>query len=369
MITIADITKTLETLAHPSLQEAYDNAGLITGNRSRNCTGILVTLDATEKVVEEAIDRNCNLIIAHHPILFRSIKKLSGDTYPERAIIKAIKNDIAIYAIHTNLDNVAHGVNKWMAEKIGLQPKSLQILAPKTQLLYKLVTYVPDAQAEQVRNALFDSGGGAIGNYVECSFNSNGLGTFRPLEEATPAIGKAGGPREIVAETRMEMVFPAYLQTSVVDALNKSHPYETVAYDIIQLQNEWHGTGSGLIGELAGSHTEIALLDRLKTQFGLKAIRHSAFLNKPVRTVAICGGSGSFLTSAASRAGADAFITSDIKYHEFFDADDKLLLADIGHFESEQFTIQGIWAYLQSKFPTFAVLQTEVSTNPVNYFF
>jgi hypothetical protein len=242
-------------------------------------------------------------------------------------------------------------------------------LAPKSQLLYKLVTYVPEAHTEEVRNTLFAAGAGAIGNYVECSFNSQGTGTFKPLESATPAIGQAGGPREWVAETRMEMVFPAYLQQSIVAALHRSHPYETVAYDIIQLQNEFPEIGAGVIGELSGSLTEIALLDRLKTQFGLQAIRHTPFLNKPVRTVAVCGGAGSFLTHAAIRAGADAFITADIKYHEFFDADAKLLLADIGHFESEQFTTHGIASYLKSKFPTFAVLQTEVSTNPVRYFF
>lgn len=368
MPTIAEITKTLELWAHPSLQESYDNAGLITGNRLWNCTGILCSLDATEAIVEEAISRSCNLIIAHHPILFRSIKKLSGGSYPERTIISAIKNDIAIYAIHTNLDNVSYGVNQWMAENIGMRLASMQVLAPKAMIINQLVTYVPDYHADVVRNALFDAGGGAIGNYQECSFNTTGTGTFKPLKTANPAIGTAGGPREMVAETRIEMVFPSYLQGHIVKALYQAHPYETPAYEIIQLQNEWQQVGSGLIGELEATCTETALLGLVKTNFGLKFIRHSAFTNRPIRTVALCGGAGSFLTQVALNAGADAFITSDIKYHEFFDADNKLLLLDIGHFESEQFTIRGIAVYLKSKFPTFAVLQTEVNTNPVFYF-
>lgn len=368
MPTISEIAKTLENWAHPSLQESYDNTGLITGNSQWNCTGLLCALDATDEIIEEAIERKCNMVVTHHPILFRPIKKLTGNGYTERAIIKAIKNDIAIYAIHTNLDNVSHGVNLWMAEKIGLQKASLQVLAPKTSLICKLVTYVPETQADQVRNALFEAGAGAIGNYIECSFNSHGTGTFKPLDAASPTIGVAGGPREQVAETKIEMVFPSYLTASTISALHRAHPYESPAYEVVQLQNEWQQTGAGLIGELAGTITETALMDRLKTQFGLKVIRHSCFLSKPLRTIALCGGAGSFLTQAAINAGADAFITADMKYHEFFEADHKLLLADIGHFESEQFTIQGIGTYLQSKFPTFAVLQTGVCTNPVHYF-
>ncbi|HSC55007.1 MAG TPA: Nif3-like dinuclear metal center hexameric protein [Phnomibacter sp.] len=368
-MTIGAIIQTLESLAHPAYQESYDNAGLITGRKQWECTGVLVTLDATEEIIEEAIRKNCNMVVAHHPILFRPLQKLSGDGYAERAIVKAIQHNIAIYAIHTNLDNVQHGVNLWMAEKIGLVPGSLRVLAPKRGLLWQLVTYVPEAQAAAVRDALFAAGAGAVGQYVECSFNSHGQGSFRPLENTNPAIGSPGGQRETVAETRLELVFAAPLQAAVVAALRQAHPYETVAYSIIELQNEHQDIGSGLVGELPESLSEADLLHRLKAQFNLQLVRHTPLLQKPVKRIALCGGAGSFLTKAAIGTGADAFITADIKYHEFFDADRQLLLADIGHFESEQFTTQGIASYLQSKFPTFAVLQTEVCTNPVQYFF
>jgi dinuclear metal center YbgI/SA1388 family protein len=368
MPTIQSIITTLEAWAPTSYQESYDNAGLITGDKGWTCTGVICSLDATEEVVAEAIAKGCNLVVAHHPIVFAGLKKLSGNGYVQRAIIKAIKHDIAIYAIHTNLDNVADGVNRMIAERLGLKHESLAILAPKTGLLCKLHTYVPLENAEAVREALFEAGAGHIGRYVECSFSTGGVGTFRPLEDTRPAIGTAGGPREQVAEEKVEVILPLHLQQKVLSALFKAHPYETVAYELVALQNAHQEVGSGLIGELPETLSETAFLHQLKERFGLQVVRHTPFRQRPVRMVALCGGAGSFLTKAAIAAGADAYITADVKYHEFFDADGQLLLADIGHFESEQYTIAGICKFLQHKFPTFAVLQTEVNTNPVCYF-
>ncbi|MCU0395535.1 MAG: Nif3-like dinuclear metal center hexameric protein [Chitinophagaceae bacterium] len=368
MPSIKEILNALETWAPPAYQESYDNSGLITGQPNWECTGVLCSLDATEEVVLEARARRCNLVVAHHPIVFSSLKKLSGQGYVERAVVRAIKEDIAIYAIHTNLDNVQDGVNRLMALQLGLRPESLAVLAPKTGLLQKLYTYVPLEQAGPVREALYAAGAGHIGKYAECSFSTEGNGSFRPLEGSNPTIGSSGGARETVREEKVEVILPAHKSRAVLAALFAAHPYETVAYELVSLQNPMQETGSGMIGELPAALTETAFLAQLKERFGLTVIRHTPMLNRPVRTVALCGGAGSFLTRAAIAAGADAYVTADVKYHEFFDADGQLLLADIGHFESEQYTIDGISAYLRHKFPTFAVLQTEVHTNPVRYF-
>ncbi|MEI2739892.1 MAG: Nif3-like dinuclear metal center hexameric protein [Chitinophagaceae bacterium] len=361
---INDIISFLELQAHPSLQEHYDNAGLITGNAAWECTGIICSLDATEDVVNEAIKKNCNLIVAHHPIIFGGLKKINGKNYVEKTIITAIKNDIAIYAIHTNLDNVIHGVNGKIAAMLGLQ--NVSILAQKDNTLKKLFTFAPVDKAEQVRNAIFMAGGGHIGNYSECSFNAEGTGTFRGGEGANPYVGEVGQLHH-EKEVKIEVIIPAYLENRVVAAMKAAHPYEEVAYDVVQLSNTHLGIGSGIIGELPAAVDEIQFLARLKEVFGVPVVRHTALLNKPVKRVALCGGAGSFLISKALAAGADAYITGDIKYHEFFDANSRMLLADIGHFESEQFTINLLQEILEQKFPTFAVLKTAVKTNPVHY--
>jgi dinuclear metal center YbgI/SA1388 family protein len=361
---IAELINYLETIASPSLQESYDNAGLITGNASWDCTGVLCSLDATEDVVMEAIEKNCNCIVAHHPIIFSGLKKITGKTYVEKTIIAAIKNDIAIYAIHTNLDNVLHGVNAKIADKLGLINR--QILSPKTGNVKKLYTYVPFELADKVRDAIFAAGGGAIGNYVECSFVTEGVGSFKATEGTEPWVGKIG-ERHYEKEKKLEVVFEAHKQNQVLNALIKNHPYEEVAYEIIGLDNINQTIGSGMIGELENAITEEDFLKLLKQQFGLKMIKHTPFLDKKAKKIAICGGSGSFLIKTAIAAGADFYVTADIKYHEFFDAENKLVLADIGHWESEQFTIELLAEVLQQKFPTFAVLKTGVKTNPVQY--
>lgn len=361
---ISDVIDCLQDFAPLSLQENYDNAGLLTGKSSDECAGILTTLDVTEEVLQEAIQNNCNLVVAHHPIIFRGLKKLNGSNYVERTVISAIKNDIAIYAIHTNLDNVVNGVNKKIAEKLGLQ--DVQVLSPAKNILKKLVTFSPIQKAEDVRNALFVAGG-KLGNYSECSFNIEGTGTFKAEQSANPYIGEIGKRHE-ENETRIEVIFPAHLQKKIVKSLKDAHPYEEVAYDIYALDNELRDTGSGLVGNLISPLSEEDLLSRIKTEFGLQVIRHSPLLGKKISKIALCGGAGSFLLSLAKSSGAGAFITSDVKYHEFFDADGEILLADIGHFESEQFTISLLADILKEKFPNFAVQKTKIKTNPVHYY-
>ncbi len=362
---IKDIINFLETIAPSSLQEDYDNAGLITGSATWDCKAALISLDCTEEVVAEAIEKNCNLIIAHHPIVFRGLKKINGKNYVERTIIRAIKNDIAIYAIHTNLDNVLAGVNGKIAEKIGL--KNIQILQQKDSQLKKLITFAPLEMAEKVKEAIFLAGGGNIGKYSECSFISKGISTFKPNEGADPAIGEIG-KRETLEEIKMEFIFQSFKEPAIIAAMKNAHDYEEVAYDVIPLGNYLSDTGAGIVGELPDSIPESTFLAALSAAFGLKVIKHTSFTGKNVKKVAVCGGAGSFLINSAKAAGADAYITSDIKYHEFFDADSKLLLADIGHYESEQFTIELLFDLLTDKFPNFALLKTGVNTNPVQYF-
>jgi len=363
-VKIKDVTNYLESLAPLSFQESYDNSGLLTGNSQEEVKGILVTLDCTETVVQEAIDRGCNLIVAHHPIIFKGLKKLTGTGYIDRTIIKAIKNDIAIYAIHTNLDNVSNGVNHKICEKIGLT--NLKILSPKKDTLSKLVTFIPRESTDDVLAALHEAGAGQIGNYKNCSFRSDGTGTFKPNDDANPHIGEAG-KQEYVPETRIEVIFPAFLTNRIIDALRKSHPYEEIAYYINSLSNENQEVGSGMIGEPANHVEPLEFLKGLKISMDLKVIRHTSLLDQPVRRVAVCGGSGSFLLPEAIRAGADLFITADFKYHEFFDADGRITVADIGHYESEVFTKELLQDVLMKKFSTFAIIFSRTVTNPISY--
>ena len=362
---IVEIIQVLETIAPLALQENYDNAGLLTGRPEWECTGILCSLDSTEEVILEAKKRGCNLVIAHHPIIFGGLKQITGTNYVERTIITAIKNDIAIYAIHTNLDNILEGVNSRIADKLGLINR--QILQAKHGQLMKLFTFAPILQAEKIRIALFEAGAGTIGEYSEVSFISEGVGRFKGSQKTNPFVGQPGKLHE-EKEAKIEVIFPAFVKNQILKALFLAHPYEEVAYDLVRLTNDYQSVGSGLVGELPEEMEEPGFFHMLKTTFQLKVIRHTPFLGKKIRKVAVCGGSGSFLTEKAISSGADVYISSDIKYHEFFDADNRILLADIGHWESEQFTPELLIEILQAKFPTFAVLKSGINTNPVNYF-
>lgn len=362
---IQEIISLLEKTAPAKLQEDYDNAGLITGDPGTNCTGVIVTLDATEEVIKEAIEKKANLVVAHHPIVFRGLKKLNGKNYVERAVILAIKNDIAVYAIHTNLDNVIGGVNGRIADKLGLENR--RVLLPKQGYLQKLAVFVPQADKEKLMDALFVAGAGSIGKYSECSFSMMGTGTFNAGADANPHVGKAG-ERHAEQEERLEVIFPDWLSSAVLKAMRAAHPYEEIAYDLYRLENAWQDTGSGLIGELTEPVDEEEFLQKISGLFGIPVIRHTPLRGQKLKKIAVCGGAGSFLTHAAIAAGADCYLTADIKYHEFFDADNRLILCDIGHFESEQFTSDLLVDILRENFPNFAVLKTGVKTNPVCYF-
>lgn len=363
-IQISEIIQHLEKLANPALQESYDNSGLIIGNSGLKTSKAIVTLDVTEEVLDEAIREKANLIIAHHPIVFGGIKRLNGNNYVERCVIKAIKNDIAIYAIHTNLDNILIGTNSVLAQKLGL--KNLKTLSPLKENLRKLVVFCPKNHVDEIRVAIFEAGAGHIGNYDCCSFNIEGNGSFRAQENTNPFVGEIG-KIHIEEEIRIETIYPAFIENQIVSAMLKVHPYEEVAYDIYKLENTSNTMGAGIIGELEIESDELDFLKKLKEITKTGCVKHTNLRNKKIKKVAICGGSGAFLIKKAKQANADIYITGDIKYHEFFDADNQLIIADVGHYESEFFIKELLISYITEKFPTFALQISEKNTNPVNY--
>ena len=362
---LRELTDYLESWAPLAYQEPYDNAGLLVGYPDQEINQALISLDCTEAVVEEAIELGCNVIISHHPIVFKGLKQFNGNSYVERVVMKAIKHNIALYAIHTNLDNVLGGVNSKIAERLRLHDTA--ILSPKRTHLRKLAVFVPVAHAEAVRAALFAAGAGNVGNYDECSFNGMGYGTFRGGSGTDPFVGEPGEQHR-EEELRVEVIFPAHRERAILRELFDAHPYEEVAYDIYTLQNEYQQVGSGLIGYLESPISEQSFLGLLKKEMNTAVIRHTALRQKPVACVAVCGGAGGFLLRDAIRAGADVFVTADYKYHEFFDAEGKTVIADVGHFESEQFTQELLLEIIRKKFPTFAVRLTGIDTNPIKYY-
>ncbi len=361
---LKQITQVIESIAPLAFQESYDNAGLIIGQPDDEISGILITLDITEEILDEAIRKKLNLIVAHHPIIFAGIKKLNGKNYIERCIAKAIKHDIAIYAAHTNLDSVFGGVNSKICEKLELQ--NCKILVPTPNFLKKLVTFVPTADAEKVRNALFEAGAGHTGNYDSCSYNLRGNGTFRGNNQTNPYVGEKNQLHS-EEETRIETIFPKHIQSKVIHALLAAHPYEEVAYDIYPLDNEYSQSGIGMIGELAQPTDELEFLRKLKEIFNCQVIKYTQLLGKPIQKISVCGGSGSTYLNKAMAQKADIFISGDFKYHQFFDAENQIIIADIGHYESEQFTKEVFCELLTKKFPKFAVHLSDFSTNPVSY--
>lgn len=362
---IQDVIYHLEELAPLAYAEDFDNVGLLVGNKTTKLTGILVTLDTLETVIDEAIKKKCNLIVSFHPIIFKGLKKLTGKTYVERIVIKAIKHDIAIYSIHTALDNALQGVNDMICNQLKLTNK--HILIPQSETIKKLTTYVPKNEAEQLRMALFNVGAGNIGNYDNCSFNVEGYGTFNGNENSNPVKGQKG-QMHTEEETKISITFPKHLESKVIKTLFQAHSYEEVAYEITTLENKNQNIGIGMVGELDQPMDESSFLTYIKTIMNTECIRHSSFLNKKIKKVAVLGGSGSFAIPDAKASGADAFITSDLKYHDFFTAENCILLADIGHYESEQFTKKLLVAYLTKKITNFAIILSNTNTNPVKYF-
>jgi dinuclear metal center YbgI/SA1388 family protein len=361
---IKEILSILEKMAPLAYAEDFDNVGLLVGNKEEEATGVLVCHDALESVIDEAIAKNCNLVVCFHPILFSGLKKITGKNYVERSILKAIKNDIAIYAVHTALDNHKNGVNKIFCDALGL--KKTKVLVPKPNFIQKLVTYTVPENVEQVRNALFDAGAGKIGNYEDCSFNSQGIGTYMGNEDSNPEIGARFEFVE-AQEIKIEVTFEKHLQSKILKALFSNHVYEEIAYEIYDLQNTHQNIGLGMIGELETPMTETDFLLFVKDKMQCGGIRHSSLLGKPIKKVAVLGGSGSFAIKNAIQAGVDVFLTSDLKYHNFYEAENQIVLADIGHFESERYTKNYIVDFLKEKITNFAIVLSEENTNPVKY--
>lgn len=361
---IKDITNCIEEIAPLNYAEGFDNVGLLVGDYNTSITGVLITLDTLENIVDEAIEKKCNLIVSFHPIVFSGLKKLNGKSYVERVVIKAIKNDIAIYAMHTALDNSFQGVNAKICEVLKLKNK--KVLIPQKNTIKKLTTYAPINNAEEVRVALFKAGAGNIGNYENCSYNTEGFGTYKGNENSNPSIGEKGR-LQTENEVLISVIFEKHKENAILNALFNAHIYEEVAYDIVQLDNIHQEIGIGMIGELDEEKSESDFLNFLKETMNAKGIRHSKLLEKPIKKVAVLGGSGSFAINNAISAGADIYVTSDIKYHEFYKAENKIVIADIGHYESEQFTKNLLVDILTKKFLNFAIILSNKNTNPIYY--
>jgi dinuclear metal center YbgI/SA1388 family protein len=365
LMKIREFKKYLNTLFPLALQEEYDNSGLQIGDPEEEIKGILITVDVTEEIIDEAIDRKANFILSHHPLFFTDIKKLSTGTYVERVARKAIKNNIAVYSAHTNLDKHKEGINMKLAQKLGLE--NIQVLDPVRNQLIKLAFFVPHEHANEVRKAVFDAGAGQIGDYDQCSYNLQGEGTFRPGEGTDPFVGNKG-EMHFEKETRVETIFPSYLTQLVMEALFKAHPYEEVAYDLYPLLNTNNESGLGAVGEFENPVSETDFLTKLKETFKIPCIKHTEMLNKPIQKVALCGGSGSSLLEKAKSAGADVFVSADFKYHRYFDAENSIMIVDIGHYESENIAKKIFYELLTKNFPNFAIHLSEVNTNPINYY-
>lgn len=361
---IKEILSIIEQLAPLALQESYDNSGVQVGDINQEAKAALLCIDVTEDVIDEAITLGCNLVIAHHPLAFRKFRSLTGKNYVERCMIKAIKNDIVVYAAHTNLDNAKEGINLYLAKMLHLQ--NIRILASQESKLLKFVTFVPYSHAEQVRNALFNAGAGSIGGYDNCSYNSNGNGTFRAGVNTSPFVGEVG-ELHTEPEMRIEVVLPLYKKGDIIRALIAVHPYEEPAYDIYTLENDWSQAGSGVVGTLPEEMEEEDFLYLMKDTFSLSTVQHSTLRNRAVRDVAICSGSGNFLIGNAIGYGADVFITGEAKYNDFYDVEDKILLAVVGHYESEVFTKNVFYDIIAEKYPTFALYMAGTDKNPVRY--
>mgnify|MGYP001355604879 FL=1 len=363
-MTVREVTSILESFAPLAFQEDYDNSGLIVGDANMEVTGVLLTIDVTPQVVAEAVAGRANLIVAHHPVIFKGLKRITGKSYVEQVVVNAIKNNVAIYAAHTNIDSVQGGVSFKMAEVLGLT--STQVLSPLTGQLVKLVTFVPTEYAEAVRQAMFNAGAGVIGNYDSCSFNIQGQGTFRAGDGTNPFVGEKG-KIHFEPEVRVETIVPRHILNAVVKAMVEAHPYEEVAYDVYPLDLPYKKAGLGVVGDLPEPMNTIDFVKHVKQQFGAPCVRYTNPVKDFISRVAICGGSAISLLNDAIAANADVFITADVKYHQFFDAENRIVILDIGHFESEQFTIDIFYDLLSKKISNFAVLKSKVRTNPINY--
>ncbi|MCJ7448541.1 MAG: Nif3-like dinuclear metal center hexameric protein [Bacteroidales bacterium] len=362
---LKELCSFLDSAIPLSFQEGYDNSGLQIGLPEKEISSALITLDVTEAVLDEAGYNGCDIIVSHHPVIFNGIKRITGVSFSERILLKAIKQEIAIYSAHTNLDVISNGVSRKMAEKLNLQ--DIKVLVPLKNRLLKLVTYVPESHLEKVRDAVFAAGAGVLGNYDFCSFMTPGTGSFRGNENTNPFVGEKG-KIHFEKEFRLETILFSHLKSRVINAMLKAHPYEEVAYDIYSLENENINTGMGCTGKLSEPMADNDFLKFISSVFSANGIRFSSPKRNKIVKVAVCGGSGAALLPDAIDSGADAFITADIRYHSYFEAGNKILIADIGHYESEKFSAEILYDLIIKKFPKFALRFSEVNTNPINYF-
>ncbi len=363
MMKIDEVIRYLDAIVPPFLQESYDNSGFMIGDRTAVLKGILTCVDVTEDVLEEARQKSCNLVVSHHPLIFQGLKKITGQDHVAKTVKKAIQENIAIYAAHTNLDSVDFGISAILADKIGL--KGLKVLDPKADLLKKLVVFCPVDYAGKVRKAVFAAGAGHIGDYDSCSFNLEGQGSFKAGDDADPFVGQRG-ELHYEKEARVETIFPVYRQQQILEAMTEAHPYEEVAYDIYPLDNRYEKAGFGIIGYLKKPIPAKSFLSELKEKLNLQMLKYTP-ANGQVSRVAVCGGAGSFLIDKAKAAKVDAFITADLKYHDFFRAENQIMLADIGHYESEKYAKELLNQIISEKFPNFAPTLSGIDTNPVKY--
>lgn len=368
---IKHLGQVLDQLAPFAYQMSFDNSGLQVGHPEDPIEKILCTLDVTDAVLEEAIQQQADCIVAHHPLIFSPLKKLTGQTPTERLVIKAIRHGIGIYAVHTNLDQVSEGVNQRLAQALGLT--NTQILQPSNRALKKLVTFCPSMNSEDghyypgiIRQALFEAGAGQTGGYDQASFNAKGKGTFRAPEGSSPFVGKED-QMHVQEEVRIETIFPSAIQGQVISALQSAHPYEEVAYDVYTLDNTFNDVGAGMLGKLPEAVGEMHFLRDLKANLHAQGLRHTALTGNHIERVALCGGAGRFTLSKAVKEGADALVTADFKYHDFFDVDQQLLLVDVGHYESEQFTPEILYNYIAKELPETSVTISACNTNPIYY--
>lgn len=361
---ILDVIKYLDQLIPAGYQESYDNCGLQVGDTSAEITGALISLDLTEAVVDEAVETRSNLIVTHHPFIFGGLKHIDADSPAGRIIYKLIRNGIAVYSAHTSLDKLSNGVSAQLAKRLGLC--NLRILAPDSDSLKQLVVYCPKEQSQQLKDALYAAGAGNIGNYRHCSYSVNGTGTFEPLQGANPFVGTVGS-ETYTSEERIEMVYPKAFENKIVSALKANHPYETPAYSLIPLSNANPDVGLGIVGELPEDVEIETFIETVKQTVGIPVVRHSELCRKKVRTVALCGGAGAEFIGTAVAQNADIYLTSDIKYHDFQKATGHIVLADIGHYESEQFAKEFFYDKLSEKFRIFAIRIAKTETNFVGY--
>jgi dinuclear metal center YbgI/SA1388 family protein len=361
---VAELLKKIEEIIYPSWQEHYDNAGFQIGNPTDELTGVVVSLDVTFDVLNFAVQEGANLIISHHPMFFHPLKNILLDNERGKLVAYCIENKLNIYSIHTNLDKSALGINYSIAEELGL--KNIETLAPEKGYLKKLVTFCPHEFADKVRDAIFQAGAGVIGNYDSCSYNVEGYGTFKGNEQTNPFVGEKGKLHK-EPETRIETIFPAEKEAKVIEALLTSHPYEEVAYDIYSLDNIWPQVGLGAVGYLFQPMPLDVFLQEVKRIFEVPFVKYSKGFQTEIKRVAVCGGTGISLLSRAVASGADVFITSDIKYHDFQQAYGKIHLIDVGHYEMEMLGMKKIYEYIFKLLHNFAKVKLYRNQNIVQY--